>query len=277
MRAVDDAFRARFAIVAALPLALLLAAISLGGLLTNAYAREAPAWVEQAIGQDWFDLVIAAPWIAICGIGARQSARWRVLLAGAYAYTVYELFIYVFAIHFNALFLLYCATLGVAGFALIALIGELREDELATDRRGAHLGGGLLIGIGAIFALMWLAEDLPAIMRNTPPETLVATGLFTNPVHAIDLSLVLPAHIVVGVMLWKRTRIGELYGPIVLAFGVVMAASIGGMMVAIALRGGVTQVPVIAAMFAVTLATAAVLARVLHAASDRAPVAAAPR
>lgn len=277
MRAVEGAFRARFAIVAALPLAMLLAAISLGGLLTNAYAHEAPAWVEQAIGQDWFDLVIAAPWIAICGIGARHSARWRVLLAGAYAYVVYELFIYVFAVHFNALFLLYCATLGVAGFGLIALIGELREDELATDRRGAHLGGGVLIGLGAIFALMWLAEDLPAVMRNTPPETLVATGLFTNPVHAIDLSFVLPAHIVVGVLLRKRTRIGELYGPIVLAFGVVMAASIGSMMVVIALRGGVAPVSVIAAMFAVTLATAAVLARVLHATSERAPMAAARR
>ena len=69
---------------------MLLAAMSLGGLLTGAYAREAPAWIEQAVGQDWFDLVIAAPLIAICGVGARTSARWRVLLAGAYAYTVYE-------------------------------------------------------------------------------------------------------------------------------------------------------------------------------------------
>jgi hypothetical protein len=277
MRAVEGAFRARFAIVAALPLALLIAAISLGGLLTNAYAREAPVWAEQAIGQDWFDLVIAAPWIAICGIGARNSARWRVLLAGAYAYTVYELFIYVFAIHFNALFLLYCATLGVAGFALIALIGELREDELVTDRHGAHLGGGLLIGIGVIFALMWLAEDLPAVMHNTASPTLVATGLFTNPVHAIDLAFVLPAHIVVGALLWKRTRLGELYGPIVLAFGAVMAASIGGMMVVIAVRGGVAPVPVMAAMFAVTLATIAVLARVLRAPLHAGTLRSAPR
>jgi hypothetical protein len=264
MAAVSSPFRARFAITAALPLALLLAAVSLGGLLTNAYSREAPAWFEQAIGQDWFDLAIAAPWIAICGIGARSSPRWRVLLAGGYAYTVYELFIYVFAVHFNALFLLYCATLGVAAFALIAILGELREDSLPTDRRGAHVGGGLLIGLGVIFALMWLAEDLPAVMRNMPPQSLVDTGLLTNPVHAIDLSFVLPVHVVVGVMLWKRSRAGELYGPVVLAFGILMSASIGGMMVVIALRGGVAPVPVIAAMFAVTLATAAVLARVLR-------------
>ncbi|HEY5945597.1 MAG TPA: hypothetical protein VIV40_08895 [Kofleriaceae bacterium] len=263
MRAVESAFRARFAIIAAWPLALLLAAISLGGILTNAYAKESPAWVEQAIGQDWFDLVIAAPWIAICGVAAHHSPRWRVLLAGAYAYVVYELFIYAFAVHFNALFLLYCATLGLAAFALLALVGELREDRLVIDRRGAHLGGGLLVALGVMFTLMWLVEDLPAVLTNTPPATLVATGLFTNPVHAIDLSFVLPAHVVTGVLLWRRTQVGQLYGPIVLAFGIVMAASIGGMMVVIALIGGAAQAAVIAAMFAVVLASAAVLGRTL--------------
>ena len=270
MTSGGEPVRARFAIVAAWPLALLLAGMSLGGLLTDAYAREAPAWVAQAVGQDWFDLLIAAPWIAICGIGARHSDRWRVLLAGAYAYTVYELFIYVFAIHFNALFLVYCATLGLASFALIALLGELRERVYPVDRTAARLGGGFLIGLGSAFALLWLAEDLPAVLANTPSRTLVETGLFTNPVHAIDLAFVLPAHIVTGVLLWRRRPAGELYGPIVLAFGIVMAASIGGMMVQIALSGGEAPLPVIVAMFAVTAASALVLARVLRSSDRRA-------
>ncbi len=264
MRAAASPFRAGFAIAAAWPLAILLAVMSLGGLLTSAYDREAPAWVEQAVGQDWFDLVIAAPLIAICGLCARTSPRWRVLLAGAYAYTVYELSIYVFAVHFNALFLIYCATLGLAAFALIALLGELRDEAPAIDRRAAHVGGGFLVALGAIFGLMWLAEDLPAVMRNTPSAVLAETGLLTNPVHAIDLSFVLPAHVVVGVMLWRRARAGELYGPGMLAFGVLMSASIGGMLVVIALRGGAAAVPVIAAMFAVAIASAAILARVLR-------------
>ena len=87
-------------------MAVLLAAISLGGLLSSAYARETPAWAAQAIGQDWFDVLIAAPWIAICGAAARRgSYRWGVLLAGGYGYVVYELLIYAFAVHFNVLFL----------------------------------------------------------------------------------------------------------------------------------------------------------------------------
>lgn len=259
------AFRARFAVAAAWPVALLLAAVSLGGLTTDAYARELPAWRDQAIGQDWFDLVIAAPWIAVCAVGARTSRRWRVLLAGAYAYAVYEMLIYAFAVHFNALFFAYCATLGLAAFALIALVGELRDEPVAIDRRGARLGGGFLVGLGTVFALLWLAEDLPAVLRGAPPPSLVEAGLFTNPVHAIDLSFVLPAHIAVGVLMWRGRAAGVLYGPLVLAFGIVMAASIGGMMAVIALRGGEAVIPVIDAMALVAIASAVVLARVLRA------------
>ncbi len=265
MSAEPAPFRAGFSVAAAWPVALLLAAVSLGGLLTDAYAREQPAWLDQAVGQDWFDLVIAAPWIAICAVGARTSRSWRVLLAGAYAYTVYEMLIYAFAVHFNALFLAYCATLGLAAFGLIALLGELRADPPAIDRRGARLGGGFLVALGAVFALMWLAEDLPAVLHAAPPPSLVETGLFTNPVHAIDLSFVLPAHVVTGALLWRRRDAGLLYGPVVLAFGVMMAASIGGMMVAIALRGGEAAIPVIDAMVLVTVASAGVLARLLRA------------
>ena len=99
------------------------------------------------------------------------------------------------------------------------------------------------------------------MLANTPPRTLVETGLFTNPVHAIDLSFVLPAHIVAGVLLWRQRRAGELYGPVVLGFGIVMAASIGGMMVYIALAGGAAALPVIVAMFVVAAASALVFAR----------------
>jgi hypothetical protein len=268
----------RFSVVAAWPVALLLAIMSLAGVLApGIYAREAAPWAAQAIGQDWFDLLIAAPVIAWCGVRARTGGyRWMVLLAGAYAYIVYELVLYAFAVHFNALFLVYCATLGLASFALIATIGELGRRVELVDRSAAHAAGGWLVAIGALFGALWLAEDVPAVLRGQPPASLVETGLATNPVHVIDLSFILPAHIVAGVLLWRRDRRGALFAPIVLAFGVLMSASIGGMMLQIRIAGGEAPAAVIAAMLVVTVVTGGMLWRVLHPRAEHATATAAP-
>lgn len=230
----------------------LLALVSLGGLLVpGVYARETPAWTAQAIGQDWFDLVVAAPWIALCGVMARRTPAWRAILAGAYAYVVYELAIYAFAVHMNGLFLLYCATLGSASFALIAACRDV------PAQRGGRLIGGVLVAIGAAFGALWLAEDVPALVRGVEPASLAETGLLTNPVHVIDLSFVLPLHVIVGLSAWRGRALGRRFAPVVLAFGALMAASIGGMLVV--MRG---PLPVIAAMFVVAAMSALVLARV---------------
>ena len=111
---------------------------------------------------------------------------------------------------------------------------------------------------------MWLAEDVPAMLRDTPPRTLVETGLFTNPVHVIDLAFVLPLHVLAGVWIWQRRREGELLAPIVLAFGVLMSASIGGMMLVMHVTGEEAAAPVTVAMFVVAASTAAVLVRLLR-------------
>ncbi len=256
----------RFAQLAAWPIAGLLALMSLVGLLARGtYAQEQPAWAAQAVGQDWFDLLIAVPCLAICGDRARAgSYRWSVLLAGAYAYVVYELAIYAFAVHFNALFFVYCATLGLASYALIAILGNLGMRPEPVEHGAARLAGGWLVALGGLFALMWLLEDVPAVARDMRPASLAETGLFTNPVHVIDLSFVLPAHVIAGVLLWRGRARGEVLAPVLLAFGVLMSASIGGMMLAIRLAGGAGPVPVIVAMFIVTAITAALLWRVLY-------------
>ena len=240
----------------------MLATLSLAGLaLPGPYARELPPWLLQARGQGWFDLLIAAPWLAVCAARARRESRtWNILLAGAYAYVVYELAIYAFAIHFNALFLVYCTTLGLAGYALIALALELAASEDLVDRRAAHLAGALLVVIGGLFGALWLAEDLPAMLTGTLSPALAETGLFTNPVHVLDLAFVLPAHVLAGVWLWRGHR--TLLAQVVLAFGILMAASIGGMLVAIRLSGGPAALPVAIVMFIVAAGNAVALARV---------------
>jgi hypothetical protein len=252
--AADPAPRAaRFAVGLELPLTLLLAAISLAGILSpSTYGRETASWAAQAVGQDWVDLLIAVPWLALSGAYARGGSRTgRFLLAGGYLYALYELAIYAFAIHFNALFLLYCAAFGLSILGLVATMHALGREDLPgwfsarMPRRGA---GALLIAIGVGFGLLWLGDIVPALVRGTTPPTVIEARVPTNPVHVMDLSLILPAHVAAGVLLLRRRPLGYLLAPVLLAFGILMATSIGGMMVVMRLRGVPADLAVVAGM-----------------------------
>ena len=259
----------RFAISAAFPLALLLAVASLVGILSPAtYARETENWAAQAVGQDWVDLLFGVPWLVMSAWASlRGSRRARILLAGGLAYTAYELVIYAFAVHFNALFLVYCASLGLSLLSLLGVVAGLAREDAPRwfeDTVPIRTPGIFLVTIGVAFALLWLAEILPALARGSIPPSVAEAGLLTNPVHVIDLSTVLPAHVAAGVLLLRRHRAGYVAAPVVLAFGVLMALSIAGMMIVMQMRGLEQTVAVAAGMAALSAATATVLALMLR-------------
>jgi hypothetical protein len=259
----------RTAILAAFPTAFLLTVMSVVGILHDGtYSRETQNWAAQAIGQDWVDLLFGAPWLVMTAVGAlRRSRPARILLAGGLLYTVYELLIYAFAVHFNVLFLVYCATLGLSLFALLGVGLVLAREDVRgwfEDSVPVRVPGVFLIAVGAGFSLLWLAEVIPALVRGTIPASVAEAGVLTNPVQVIDLSVVLPVHIAAGVLLLRHRRFGFMAAPIVLAFGVLMALSIAGMMVVMHLRAIETTLPVAIAMGGLSFATGTILVLMLR-------------
>ncbi|MCW5805229.1 MAG: hypothetical protein KIT31_22860 [Deltaproteobacteria bacterium] len=222
----------RFVLHASSAVALLLAAVSVGGLaLPSLYARETAAWRTQAIAQDWFDLLVAAPALLLAARRAgRGSPRSRLVLGGVLLFAIYTLVIYAFAVQLNTLFLIYCAALGLALYAAITLAYTTDATTVRTLRR-PRAAGALLVSVGVAFAGLWLAQLVPAAITGRPPAALAATGLPTNPVHVMDLAFILPLHVLTGVLLLRRRRLGDLLAPAVLTFDVLMASSIACLLV----------------------------------------------
>ena len=249
-----------------LVLATVVAAVSIFGIvLPSTYARETPAWAAQAVGQDWFDLLVAVPWLALAS--RRAAGAGRLLLAGGVLYAVYELVIYAFGVHFNALFLLYCGALGLGLLTLLLLgVSLLRVPSPPWPTAGAPVRtvAGLLFGTGALFAFLWLAEIVPAMARGETPASVTAAALPTNPVHVMDLAVILPAHVAAAALLLQRRSTGEILATVLLAFGLLMSASIGGMLLVMRLRAVPASSGVILGMTALAIADALVLARVLR-------------
>jgi hypothetical protein len=249
--------------------AILLALVSLGGLrLPDVYARETPSWAIQAIAQDWFDITIAAPVIAsTTALAVLGSRRARFVLCGALLFAAYTMAIYCFSIHLNALFLLYCVAFGAAVFGVLTVGASLVRDganEWFEERIPRRFAGGVLVGIGVVFAALWLAQLIPAAQTGVAPGELIESGLPTNPVHVIDLSIVLPLHVLAGVALWQRRPLGRLLAPVLLSFGVLMAASIAMLALLLEVRGRSSGMPVAAAMTGVAAVELAALVGILR-------------
>ena len=273
---VDPRRRRKTAAMAAFPLAALVTVASLGGILTpSLYVRESANWTAQAIGQDWMDLLLAVPWLVVTGVFAlRGSRRGFLLLAGGLLYTVYTFVIYALGMHFNAMFLVYCAALGGSIFALTGMVRSLLGGESTTPSAttiSTRTAGYFLVAIGVLFGIAWLGEIVPAVFWNTVPDSIAEAEIPTNPVYVIDLSVILPLHVATGISLLRGRPFGSLLAPVVLAFGVLMALSIGGMMFVMRLRGVEANLGVAAGMLATGSMCATVLVMLLRSAPREAP------
>lgn len=206
---MDRDLRGNTVLYFSIPTVLLIVMTSLGGLLfENSYSRETAEWVAQAVGQDIIDLALVVPTMLISAFLVRRGKKSALFVwLGAMLYTSYTFVIYSFGVHFNSLFLVYCWTLGLAVYAFITLVVQITPAVVKgwfDENRHEHLMSIFVLAAGVLFYLMWLKDDLPAMIGNRAPENLRESGLLTNPVHVLDYSLILPGFIVSSILLLKR-------------------------------------------------------------------------
>jgi hypothetical protein len=221
---------------------ILLVVVSCVGLFfPNTYSAETPNWNAQAVGQDIFDLFLVVPFLLITVIFIRKRSRKALLLwSGAVLYLVYSFVIYCFAVHFNNLFIVYCLILGLSFYAFVYyLVSQLRRSaaDWFEETVSCKSVGYYFIVVSCIFYLLWLSEIVPAIINGTTPKNITETGLLTNPVHALDMSIALPGILIVGILLLRRKTPGLLLTPAVLIFMILMNMTIGGLNIIMQMRG----------------------------------------
>jgi hypothetical protein len=194
--------------------------VSLAGVFVDRiYARETTNWETQATGQDLTDLVVLGALAVFGYAGARGSVRALLAWAGTVVCTAYTFAIYAFAVHFGPLFLLYVAVLGLAVWALIGFFASIDparvRDAYGPGSPRRFVSTFLLVLAGG-FALLWLGQDVPAMIDGEPSAELRDTGLLTNPVHVLDLAFLLPAAMLAGILLRRSRSWGHVLAPVVL-------------------------------------------------------------
>lgn len=239
------ASRGRNITIITLLISLLVIYISLTGLFVPGfYHKETPNWQAQSVGQDLINLCIVIP-VLLCGAFLlRKNEKFYFIWAGAILYLIYTFIIYSFDIHFNRLFLFYCFVLGLSFYGALLFFSNSRNLLLSPPSRKLNRITSvyfIIIGIG--FYGLWLMGILPALIDDTVPKELDQVGLITNPVHVLDLSIVLPGIFLTGIMLWRGRWTGYLLTPIILVFFILMDITIGFLALYIQYKGLGNAVP----------------------------------
>jgi hypothetical protein len=204
-----------------------------GAFVEGTYERDVASMAAQGMGQDMVDLFLVVPLLIVSLILVRRDlkAGWF-LLTGSVLYTLYSFFIYAFGVYFNQLFLLYCIIVGLALYTFIFILYEMNRMDIRgwfSDNVPTRMIGYYFIVIAVVFYALWLKDVVPAILNDTVPENVSKYELLVNPVHVLDIAIVLPGLIITAVMLMKNLRLGYILTPTLLVFIILLAIALIGM------------------------------------------------
>jgi hypothetical protein len=228
--------------VLSLMLAAALAVVSFfGAFVPSTYERDAPSMAVQGMGQDLVDLFLVVPLLVISLVFVlRKSRVAHLIYGGTVLYILYSFVIYSFGVNFNKLFLFYCLILGLSFYSLILILCKLNSQDVEHwfgVRIPSRLVGTYLIVVAAMFYALWLKDVLPAVVTGSIPKSVSDYDLLVNPVHVLDIGLVLPGLILTAVLLMKKHRLGYILAPIFLVFIIVLAAALTGMVILLKAKG----------------------------------------
>lgn len=205
------------------------------------YGRETLSWGTQGFGQDIIDLFIVVPILSVSlyktWLGSKKA---HLVLLGTLLYILYSYMLYALYLSFGPFFLLYTATFGLSFFSLLFGIIDFDKNWIknaVTEKTPIQLVSRFLTFFATIFALLWLKGVVSAYLTGLTPADIIATGLPTNPVWVLDLSILLPAFFIVANLMKNRFTLGIVLAPVCLMFAILMGINIISMIITMSIEG----------------------------------------
>jgi hypothetical protein len=244
---------------------------SVSGLAIKDLYQDGTSWSTAALrGGDLATLVVAMPILLVAMVlASRGSSRAWLVWIGALAYTLYNFAFYVFGAAFNDMFLVHVIAFSSSIVALILTITSVDPSAIARGYRAVaplRAVAALLVLVGVVFGILWSVFSISyAVSGRISLGAATLEGMHT--VFAIDLSLMVPAMTLAGVLLWRRRLWGFVIGAAMSIFGAVYQLNLAaaGWFQANAGVEGVKRIDPIGTVFIVAfLLAAAVMIRELR-------------
>lgn len=219
--------------------ALLICLTSFTGLfLPEFYEAETREWQIQSKAQDFINLALIIPSFILASLLLFTGKRYAPFIwAGCLLYIVYTFLIYCFDIHFNIFFVPYCIILGLSVYLLFHFFYSYGHVLNSPKWRIVRVTAIYFFILPVLFYVFWLSEIIPAAVNFVLPASVGESGLFTNPVHVLDLSFLLPGVFITGIMLLQKKRLAYSLAPVFLTFFIFMDLTIVALTLLMIWRG----------------------------------------
>jgi hypothetical protein len=177
--------------------------------------------VVQGVAQDYVTLIIGIPLLLISVFLARRDyLKGKLMLAGTLGYFSVTYIFYLCLAMYNELFLVWVMLASASFYAFILSILSLEFKNLSTyfsPKLPVKFVSGFLIFNTIMIGMMWLGVVVPPLIDGTIyPKAL--EHYTTLIVQGLDLSILLPASFLSGVLLLKKRSFGYLLAPIYMVF-----------------------------------------------------------
>jgi hypothetical protein len=204
-------------------IAILMVIASTAGLLIEGLYADG-AWAREALrGGDLTTLAVAVPvLIGSLVFASRGSQAAHAVWLGVLAYSVYNYAYFAFGAEFNDIFVLHVALFSLSIITLVLAVASFDIEAIAARFRGARATrwiGGFLAVVGAVLGGLWVFLAIRFAITGELMADIPTDGIHL--VFAIDTSLLVPALVIAGVLLWRRTRVGFVFGPTMLVMGAI--------------------------------------------------------
>jgi hypothetical protein len=231
-------------------IALLIAVTAIAGLFWPVtYAREAAYNRTGGYASDIVDLFVVVPVLLISGITAyRGSVPARLVWLGVQGYLFYNFVIYALGVRFNALFLVYCATLSLCLYATIFSVPFVPLERIVRvySARAPRKTIAVVFFIVAIqTAVIEVRGDIAAIMAGQVPKDVIDASTPVDFIHVLDLAFLLPGLCITAILLLRRKASGYALAPAFLSLLAIMSLELVSIMTVMGRSGFGMSIPMI--------------------------------
>ncbi len=187
---------------------------SVSGIAFNNLYRDNELVTAALYGNDLVTLVVAVP-VMVCSLffSARGSTRAQALWLGSLLYMAYNFAFYLFGTAFNSMFLVYTALFALSVYAMAILLRTVEPDGISGQFHPPVTMkwiSGYMLFVGIFLGLFHTALSLGYVFNGEVPEMINLFDHPTNLIAALDLTVVVPLHILAAVLLWQGRPWGYL-------------------------------------------------------------------